>query len=99
MYQFTGPDNERAQRYFERAIKFDPTFSRAYAGLSFTIGRMPFTSSLPTDKARLIAPSMRPAVVYWRTIVTPRRTGQWDGRSGCVQTMRHRCESSRKPSH
>jgi len=36
MYQFTGPDNERAQRYFERAIKLDPTFSRAYAGLSFT---------------------------------------------------------------
>jgi tetratricopeptide (TPR) repeat protein len=36
MYRFTGPDNERAQRYFERAIKLDPTFSRAYAGLSFT---------------------------------------------------------------
>src|SRR5262245_35446829 len=36
MYRFTGPNNERAQRYFERAIKLDPTFSRAYAGLSFT---------------------------------------------------------------
>jgi TolB-like protein/DNA-binding winged helix-turn-helix (wHTH) protein len=36
MYRFTGPDNEQAQRYFERAIKLDPTFSRAYAGLSFT---------------------------------------------------------------
>jgi tetratricopeptide (TPR) repeat protein len=36
MYRFTGPDNERAQRYFEHAIKLDPTFSRAYAGLSFT---------------------------------------------------------------
>jgi TolB-like protein len=36
MYRFTGPDNERAQQYFERAIKLDPTFSRAYAGLSFT---------------------------------------------------------------
>jgi TolB-like protein len=36
MYRFTGADNEHAQRYFKRAIKLDPTFSRAYAGLSFT---------------------------------------------------------------
>jgi TolB-like protein len=36
MYRFTGPDNEQAQRYFKHAIKLDPTFSRAYAGLSFT---------------------------------------------------------------
>ena len=36
MYRFTEPDNEQAQRYFKRAIKLDPTFSRAYAGLSFT---------------------------------------------------------------
>jgi DNA-binding winged helix-turn-helix (wHTH) protein/tetratricopeptide (TPR) repeat protein len=36
MYRFTGPDNAHAQRYFNRAIKLDPTFSRAYAGLSFT---------------------------------------------------------------
>jgi TolB-like protein len=36
MFRFTGPDNERAQQYFERAIKLDPTFSRAFAGLSFT---------------------------------------------------------------
>jgi TolB-like protein len=36
MYRFTGPDNERAQQYFGRAIRLDPTFSRAYAGLSFT---------------------------------------------------------------
>src|SRR5262249_40829818 len=36
MYRFTDPDNERARHYFERATKLDPTFSRAYAGLSFT---------------------------------------------------------------
>jgi TolB-like protein/DNA-binding winged helix-turn-helix (wHTH) protein len=36
MYRFTGPDNEEAQRYFRRAVTLDPTFSRAYAGLSFT---------------------------------------------------------------
>ena len=36
MYRFTGPDNEKAQRYFKRAVTLDLTFSRAYAGLSFT---------------------------------------------------------------
>lgn len=36
MYRFTGSDNEQAQRYFKLAIKLDPTFSRAFAGLSFT---------------------------------------------------------------
>ncbi|HET7594742.1 MAG TPA: hypothetical protein VFK49_04760, partial [Stellaceae bacterium] len=36
MYRFTGADNEEAQAYFARAIALDPTFSRGYAGLSFT---------------------------------------------------------------
>jgi DNA-binding SARP family transcriptional activator len=36
MYRFTKPDNERARRFFEMAVRLDPTFSRAYAGLSFT---------------------------------------------------------------
>lgn len=36
MYRFNKPDNERAQYFFERALHLDPTFARAYAGLSFT---------------------------------------------------------------
>jgi DNA-binding SARP family transcriptional activator len=36
MYRFNRADNERAQRLFEMAVRLDPTFSRAYAGLSFT---------------------------------------------------------------
>jgi DNA-binding SARP family transcriptional activator/TolB-like protein len=36
MYLFTGPDNQHAQTYFRRALTLDPTFARAYAGLSFT---------------------------------------------------------------
>jgi len=36
MYRFTKEDNERARQYFQQAVKVDPTFSRAYAGLSFT---------------------------------------------------------------
>ena len=36
MYRFNKSDNERAQNFFATAIRLDPTFARAYAGLSFT---------------------------------------------------------------
>ncbi|MEZ5787101.1 MAG: transcriptional regulator, partial [Xanthobacteraceae bacterium] len=36
MYRFNKADNERAQHFFTTAVRLDPTFSRAYAGLSFT---------------------------------------------------------------
>ena len=36
MYRFTAIDNERAQDMFRRAVKLDPSFARAYSGLSFT---------------------------------------------------------------
>jgi DNA-binding SARP family transcriptional activator/Flp pilus assembly protein TadD len=36
MYRFSKDDNERARRFFETAVRLDPTFARAYAGLSFT---------------------------------------------------------------
>jgi tetratricopeptide (TPR) repeat protein len=43
MYRFTERDNDAAQRLFQRAIALDPTFSRAYAGLSFTHWQNAFT--------------------------------------------------------
>jgi TolB-like protein len=36
MYRFTSGGNREAQQFFFRAIALDPTFSRSYAGLSFT---------------------------------------------------------------
>ena len=36
MYRFSKADNERARHFFESAIRRDPTFARAHAGLSFT---------------------------------------------------------------
>ncbi|HEY9270632.1 transcriptional regulator [Achromobacter sp.] len=36
MYRFNRADNEQARHFFEMALRLDPTFSRAYAGLSFT---------------------------------------------------------------
>jgi DNA-binding winged helix-turn-helix (wHTH) protein/tetratricopeptide (TPR) repeat protein len=35
MYRFNKADNDQAQHFFEMSIRLDPTFSRAYAGLSF----------------------------------------------------------------
>jgi len=36
MYRFNRLDNEHARHFFETAVRLDPTFARAYAGLSFT---------------------------------------------------------------
>ena len=36
MYRFNRADNDQAQRFFATAVRLDPTFARAYAGLSFT---------------------------------------------------------------
>ena len=36
MYRYRKADNDEARHFFELALKLDPTFSRAYAGLSFT---------------------------------------------------------------
>jgi len=36
MYRFNREDNENARHHFEKAVQLDPTFARAYAGLSFT---------------------------------------------------------------
>jgi TolB-like protein len=36
MYRFTRDDNEKARQFFETAVRLDPTFARAHAGLSFT---------------------------------------------------------------
>jgi tetratricopeptide (TPR) repeat protein len=35
MYRFNKLDNERARQFFSQAVTLDPTFARAYAGLSF----------------------------------------------------------------
>jgi tetratricopeptide (TPR) repeat protein len=36
MYRFTRADNEQAQHFFDTAVRLDPTFAPAFAGLSFT---------------------------------------------------------------
>jgi DNA-binding SARP family transcriptional activator len=36
MYRYRKVDNDMARHFFQTALQLDPTFSRAYAGLSFT---------------------------------------------------------------
>lgn len=36
MYRFTKDENEQARHFFGLALQLDPSYSRAYAGLSFT---------------------------------------------------------------
>ncbi len=36
MYRYRKPDNDQAAHFFRLALRLDPTFSRAYAGLAFT---------------------------------------------------------------
>ena len=36
MYRFNQTDNALARHFFQMAVRLDPTYSRAYAGLSFT---------------------------------------------------------------
>ena len=42
MYRFTDTENETARKFFEMAVQLDPTFARAYAGLSFTYWQSAF---------------------------------------------------------
>jgi tetratricopeptide (TPR) repeat protein len=50
MYRFNKADNDRAQQYFEMAVRLDPTFARAYAGLSFTHFQNAFQGWAPRDR-------------------------------------------------
>lgn len=51
MYQFTQDDNQRARHFFETSVRLDPTFSRAYAGLSFTHFQDAFQGWVPREPA------------------------------------------------
>jgi tetratricopeptide (TPR) repeat protein len=49
MYRFNRADNERAQQFFALAVRLDPTFARAYAGLSFTHFQNAFQGWAPRE--------------------------------------------------
>jgi DNA-binding SARP family transcriptional activator len=49
MYRFEKADNDRARQFFEMAVRLDPTFARAYAGLSFTHWQSAFQGWAPRE--------------------------------------------------
>jgi DNA-binding SARP family transcriptional activator len=49
MYRFSRADNELAQQFFAQAVRLDPTFARAYAGLSFTHFQNAFQGWAPRE--------------------------------------------------
>jgi DNA-binding SARP family transcriptional activator len=51
MYRFNRVDNERAQHFLETAVHLDPTFARAYAGLSFVHFQNAFVGYVEREKA------------------------------------------------
>lgn len=57
MYRFNKPDNDLATSLFERAIKMEPGFARAYAGLSFTHFQSAFLRYADDTEATRLAQS------------------------------------------
>ena len=49
MYRFNKADNDRAQQFFDAAVRLDPTFARAHAGLSFTHFQNAFQGWAPRE--------------------------------------------------
>lgn len=60
MYRFREADNAAAQALFRRAVDMDPTFSRAWAGLSFTHFQNAFLLR-PEDRSREIGEAFETA--------------------------------------
>ncbi|MES2047279.1 MAG: winged helix-turn-helix domain-containing protein [Pseudomonadota bacterium] len=49
MYRFNQQDNQQAQHFFDMAVRLDPSFSRAYTGLSFTHFQNAFQGWAPRE--------------------------------------------------
>lgn len=49
MYRFNKADNEHARHFFDLAVRLDPTFARAHAGLSFTHWQNAFQGWAPRE--------------------------------------------------
>jgi TolB-like protein/DNA-binding SARP family transcriptional activator len=74
MYRFTQTENDAARQFFEMAVRLDPTFARAHAGLSFTHWQSAFqhwgdrkqhtTCALETARRGLIVDEHDPAA-HW----------------------------------
>jgi tetratricopeptide (TPR) repeat protein len=55
MYRFTKADNDLAYHFFKRSSDADPTFARAYAGISFTHWQNAFQQWADRDREAALA--------------------------------------------
>ncbi|MCC7455370.1 MAG: hypothetical protein IT390_00295 [Nitrospira sp.] len=93
MYRFNRDDNLQARHCFEAALKLDPTFSRPYAGLSFTHFENA-SSAGPTAPRRSKRRIAAPRRACWSTNTTRPRTGRWAARCGCAAGSTNRWPNS-----
>jgi TolB-like protein/DNA-binding SARP family transcriptional activator len=87
MYRYRKADNDTARRFFELTLKLDPTFSRAYAGLSFTHFQDAFQNWEPHElyvekayeaAAQGILADERDPAVHWAMGRAAFLRGRWD---------------------
>ena len=112
MYRFSKADNERARHFFETAVHLDPTFARAYAGLSFTHFQSAFQGwakrqpevdrAFATAGQSLMVDDRDPAAHWamgralWLRGSTTSRSSSWSGPSTSARTSRW--ATTRSPS-
>ena len=83
MYRFNRADNERARHFFATAVRLDPTFARAYAGLSFTHFQNAF-QGWAAREPESSGPTRPPGRASWPTTAIRPRIGRWAARCGCA---------------
>ena len=94
MYRFTGPDNEIAGECFRAAVERDPSFARAYAGLSFTHFQNVFLDLKPDREAQMgLALETASRSLGADDRLRP-RTGRWEWCCGCTVVRTNRSPSS-----
>jgi len=97
MYRFNKPDNDRAQHFFELAIRLDPTFSRAHAGLSFTHWQNAF-QGWAERKAEIERAYAAAGQGLTADDTTPPRIWPWAAHSGYAGSKSSPSQSSTKRS-
>ena len=97
MSRFTSDGNREAQHFFNRAIALDPTFSRSYAGLSFTHFHNAFLLKRANENARSLWHSRLPDRDWRRTPAIRRHIARSVARYGFGATTTAPSASSISP--
>ena len=86
MYRFSTADNEQARHFFAAAVRLDPTFARAHAGLSFTHFQNAFQGWADREPKSTRAFEAAGAEPDGRRSRSGGALGAWAARCGCAAT-------------